>query len=693
MMRLIRNTIFLLYVAVIMLMAIASIVERQHGATYASQHIYHSVWFMLLWGMLSVLSLWYVFLRHLHRRHLVFTLHLSLIVILLGATVTHFTNKDGVVHLRLNETKNTFVDKVSGQQVTLPFALTLDKFHIDCYEGTETPSDFVSEISIGHGDQRGTIATQVSMNRIFKEDGYRFYQNSFDPDEQGSTLTVVYDPWGTTITYTGYCLFALAMMAMLFSRHETFRRLLAHPSLRIKQSVMTFLAVCTLTVMPITKAYARSVPTINKVKAERASRMPIIYNGRIAPLNTLAIDFMQKVYGKNLYKGLSPEQVIYGWTSHPEAWKDEEMILIKDHSLRSKLGVTSRYASMQQLFDKEGRYRLLPLLQQDLTSVSNPIRDLDEKVGLILMLANGTLITPLPVDVKAPKSSKIEAELIYNKIPFCKILFISSFIMAIIGFVVVYWTMAAKCQTGKNRKRKLAVSGLSLMLLVCIAFHLIGFSLHAYISGRFPLANGYETMLLMGLFIQVAAFVSHRQFVFSLPIGFLLSGLTFLVAYLGQKTPQITSLMPVLHSPILSFHVSVIMMAYALLAYMMANSLFALVVQRTIKKDQPSGWDIAIEQLTVLNRILLYPAVLLLAIGIFLGAVWANISWGTYWSWDPKEVWALITLMVYGAAFHPPLNKPEKDTGFHLFCIFSFLTVLMTYFGVNYFLGGMHSYS
>ena len=98
--------------------------------------------------------------------------------------------------------------------------------------------------------------------------------------------------------------------------------------------------------------------------------------------------------------------------------------------------------------------------------------------------------------------------------------------------------------------------------------------------------------------------------------------------------------------------------------------------------------------LMLLSRLLLYPAVFLLGLGIFVGAVWANVSWGRYWAWDPKEVWALITFMVYGLPFHThSLARFRKPKFLHIYLIVAFLTVLMTYFGVNFFLGGMHSYA
>lgn len=166
------------------------------------------------------------------------------------------------------------------------------------------------------------------------------------------------------------------------------------------------------------------------------------------------------------------------------------------------------------------------------------------------------------------------------------------------------------------------------------------------------------------------------------PFGFLLSGFVLLVSYLGQMNPQITPLVPVLVSPWLSTHVSFIMIAYAFLAFICLNGWLGLCLPREAGK------------LMVFSRILLYPSMFFLGVGIFIGAVWANVSWGRYWAWDPKEVWALITFMVYGVPFHcDSLSWLSRPKYFHLYMVLAFLTVLMTYFGVSFFLGGMHSYA
>jgi len=173
-----------------------------------------------------------------------------------------------------------------------------------------------------------------------------------------------------------------------------------------------------------------------------------------------------------------------------------------------------------------------------------------------------------------------------------------------------------------------------------------------------------------------------------MPVGLLLAGLTLMVAMMGEANPQITLLMPVLASPLLSLHVCVIMAAYSLLAFILLNALTALILLAR------KGHEEAVAQLTRMSRLMLYPALFCLAAGIFIGAIWANQSWGRYWGWDPKEVWALITMLVYSIPMHAQsIRWLQKPRWYHLYMALAFLSILMTYFGVNFFLGGMHSYA
>lgn len=222
-----------------------------------------------------------------------------------------------------------------------------------------------------------------------------------------------------------------------------------------------------------------------------------------------------------------------------------------------------------------------------------------------------------------------------------------------------------------------------------ILYLLINITLRGYISLHLPLSNGYETMQFMALCTLAISGILQRKFSLSLPFGCLIAGFAMLISMLGESAPQITLLMPVLQSPLLSIHVMIIMIAYTLLALIMMNGLTCLLLS-LVSQDKKQY----IDKLTVISRILLYPAIGCLATGIFIGAIWANVSWGRYWGWDPKEVWALITLLIYALPLHTDtLPQFRQSFFFHLFCVVAFLSVLITYFGVNFLLGGMHGYA
>ena len=186
------------------------------------------------------------------------------------------------------------------------------------------------------------------------------------------------------------------------------------------------------------------------------------------------------------------------------------------------------------------------------------------------------------------------------------------------------------------------------------------------------------------LFVALVALLIERRKAFPAVTWSWIAVLVVLlvVLYIRMLTHP---LLPVLRSPFFSLHISTIVTAYALLLGIMVVGIIALIKP----KNQPR-----LERLKSLSMAMLYPAVALLAIGIFIGAVWANVSWGNYWSWDPKEVWALITLLIYAAPLHEKLWKAfQKPLFFHIYCILAFMSVIITYFGVNLLLGGVHAYN
>ncbi len=682
-MKIIKYAIATLFVALIVLMAFATYMEQQHGTAFVAQHIYHTLWFCALWGMLTLLSVIYIINRKLNRRLPIFMLHGAFIIILIGSVITFFTGKEGKIHLRVGAAENTYLEQPTKQMLQLPFSLTLKSFQIKYYPGTDAPSDFVSTVSCQSPNDSKIVNAKISMNNILRLHGYRFYQEGFDPDHKGTTLSVNHDPWGTAVTYTGYLMLTLSMILTLISRKETFRRLLASPTLR-RGALLFVLA------MPMLTAHAADIPTINAEKAKKVARYQVVYNDRVTPLNTVAIDFLQKIYGRHSYKGLSAEQVLYGWIARPEVWKSQHFIQIKHAPLRKRLGIKNKYAAMEELFSADGKYKLMPMVheEQKHDAMGKAIRELDEKAGLILMLTSNTLFTPIAPSSPHLSDARVEAEIVYNKIPATKILFIVNLAM---GFFSFFLFMANISFERWQRARRIAQVASVGVFGASFTFALLVYALRWYVGGRVPLSNGYETMLLMAILLMAITLTMHRRFPYLLPFGFLLSGFTLLVSHLGSMNPQITPLMPVLHSPLLSIHVSVIMAAYALLALMAIQGAFALWLMRDKSSEQRCA---LIDQVTTLNRVMLYPSVFLLAIGIFLGAVWANVSWGRYWSWDPKETWALITLMAYAVPLHrQSLAFARHNKHFNIYITCAFLCVLMTFFGVNYFLGGMHAYA
>lgn len=673
--------------------AISTFVEDSCGTPFIHSYVYGAWWFRLVWAFVMLVSVWLFCRQKIWKNLPSFILHFSFVVIFFGAITTALTGKKGFFYLREGEVSSVYIDK-TGKQYNLPFQVRLDNFNIEYYSGTETPSDYVSQLTCTPFDGKKSFCTKVSMNHILTSRGFRFYQTSFDDDLKGSVFTVNYDPWGTSITYFGFILFCLGGLFTLCAPYGGFRRLLRHPLIH-KGGLLFFL----LLYVGFGAESHAALPVVKRVQADSLASRLVVYNGRVAPLNTLAKDFLQKLYGKSTYHGLSPEQVLSSWLLYPKEWGKEPIIHIKSKELRTVLKLDGKYASLTDLFEGT-RYKMQPLWLSEpnkQSKLAKSILEVDEKVGLILMLRQGTLIQPVPTGTPRPSSLKIKAELLYNQIPFSKLLFMLNITLGLAAFGIMLWRM----QNGKCEGR-LSQYCWTATLIAITLFHTFGYGLRGYVSGGWPLSNGYETMLFVALAVLLIACSLQRRFPFIRPLGLLLSGFSLLVAYLSEMNPQITPLMPVLTSPWLSYHVSFIMVSYALFAFVTLNGIFVffLLARRKslLQSDaffgQSNKLARQVEQLTLLSRLLLYPATFLLGVGIIMGAVWANISWGSYWSWDPKEVWALVAFIVYGITFHRKFfHWLSRPIAFHLYMVFAFAVVLMTYFGVNYLLTGMHSYA
>lgn len=728
-----KYTVISLAVVIILVMAAATCVENMRGADFVSANVYGTWWFVLLWAALAVISLIYMLKADLHKRLPVFFLHISFLVILAGALTTYLTSERGSLHLRKGETVTTF-KSADSTSCELGFALTLNDFDVEYYPGTDSPMDYVS-----HLDAEGT-RVDVSMNNIGRFRGFRFTQAGYDNDMLGSSLRVLYDPWGIALTYIGYALLLFSMVVLLCGRSTQllmwYRKALESNSLKAV-ALLLFLG------LPLS-AGAAEPRRIDRDVTDAFAKIAVYYNGRVCPVNTVAVDFVTKLSGKASWQDYDADEIFAGWTFNSSAWESVPMIRIKDKVAQKALGIKGQWASYDDFWNSLNVYKLKSPLEAayrdgDADMVKH-LRDADEKFNVIRMFYNGGLLRMFPytgsdgrVSWLAPGQKDVALDLPEKEWNFVRrsMDYLTESVSAsdnaraveIAGKIIDYQRVRAsqvmpselrlnleRVYNALNSSRWQVMLYLTLSLLLAICFSLgvadrrdkmFGYAIIAVmalhltvllvlrwiVSGHVPLSNGFETMQFMAWSVLVLTLLMHAKFPIVIGFGPLLASFAMLVAMIGSGSPQITPLMPVLHSPLLSVHVMVIMFSYALFAMMMLVGIQGLICYR--RRDYARS-----ESLAALSHLMLYPAVFLLTAGIFIGAVWANVSWGRYWSWDPKEVWALITMLIYMAPFHSSSIKCFRSTKFfHFYCVLAFLSVLITYFGVNFLLGGMHSYA
>ena len=499
--------------------------------------------------------------------------------------------------------------------------------------------------------------------------------------------------------------------------------------------------------------------TLPRDVANEFGNLLVYHNNRICPLQTLARDYTIKLTGKTSYKDFSAEQVLLGWFFYYDEWRNEPMIKIKGKDAQQTLGIEGKYASFNDFTSPQG-YKLTGTQGKNFSAA-------DEKYNLIMMNLTGSLLKifphnnalinwfalndNLPADMPqaewlfirksmnlvaeyiahsqydeaidlirkirkyqdtqlgtlAPSKTRITAERIYNHLNFNRPLAMALMTIGILLYVITiisnktpHWSW--------------------FILTPTVIYLLFAVVLRGYIANHFPLSNGFETMQFLALIASLMPFLTLlfrgtrkirkdsqlNNSSFLIPHSTLICGIALMVATMSELNPRITLLMPVLQSPLLSIHVMVIMISYALFALITLNAIVNLIRIKTNTQlstksspklgEVPKAEGYANSQLSILNSQFstLTIALFLLTAGIFIGAIWANVSWGRYWGWDPKEVWALITMLIYSLPLHRASLKIFQNPRFlNWYYIFAFLSVVITYFGVNFILGGMHSYA
>ena len=496
--------------------------------------------------------------------------------------------------------------------------------------------------------------------------------------------------------------------------------------------------------------------TLPRNVADEFGKLLVYHNNRICPLQTLARDYTIKLTGKTSYKDFTAEQVLLGWFFYYDEWRTEPMIKIKGKEVKDRLNIDGKYASFNDFVSPQG-YKLIGtqgknysaadekynLIMMHLTGSLMRIYPYKSQQSTVdsqqtdnssLLIPHSSLIwfalnDQLPnkmseaeqlfihksmslvaeyltnkeyaqainlirqiriyqdhqLGVLAPSNTKLIAERIYNHLNYNRLLAIILMTLGIISYILTI--------TKPNLYKSLLIPHSSFLILIAL-YLTLSITLRGYIAGHFPLSNGFETMQFLALIASlIPLFCKSTEYrvqstdksshttsnsSFLIPHSSLICGVALMVATMSELNPRITLLMPVLQSPLLSIHVMVIMISYALFALLALNSIVNLIRHET----QDTRYE------------MLYWGLFLLTAGIFIGAIWANMSWGRYWGWDPKEVWALITMLIYSLPLHRaslPIFRNERFLNWYF--VLAFLSVIITYFGVNFVLGGLHSYA
>ncbi len=686
-------------------MIAATVVEKYCGSEAAAMWIYHSPLTLALWGALLISAAAYIVRRRKAMTPGALLLHAAFAVILAGAALTHFAGVSGSLTLYAGDPPVAVFTDSHGAEHSLPFDIRLADCEIHYYPGTTAPYDFVSLLVF----DGGACQASVSMNHVAEYRGYRFFQTGISDDS--STLSVQHDPAGIALTYCGYALLFVAMLALALRRRRPRAR---------RAAVAVIAAVASLSLPAVAFAAEHLPRTPDRAVAMRLGSLMVCYNGRITPVSVMARDFCLKVHGSASYRGLCPEEVLAGWLFFYDEWKREPFVRVNGDEVQRAIGINGRYAALSDFYDYRG-YKLQHC------DPSPAVMQAHERTGLISAVCTGAAFKIYPVGSGewvswvsarpaemslddwrfvrgsmefvareiahnrhssawhalgamrerqrlmagdyAPSPGRIAAELLYVRHVSILPIAIVAFFGAIVGIIA------------SRRRRWLARAERFVAALVFVAIAAV-VALRCYISGAVPLSNGYETMLAISLCAAgFAALVGRASASLLRPVCMMVSAVVLIVAYMSSRNPAITPLTPVLSSPLLCVHVALVMAAYTLLAIIAANAAAAL-----CRSHAADRYDI--------NVRLLSPAVLLLAAGIFTGAIWANQSWGRYWGWDPKETWALITMMVYALPLHRrTFTWLQRPRCLNIYLLLAFASVIITYVGVNYILGGLHSYA
>ena len=288
-----------------------------------------------------------------------------------------------------------------------------------------------------------------------------------------------------------------------------------------------------------------------------------------------------------------------------------------------------------------------------------------------------------------PSDEKIDLEIAYNKYDVFKKLYSYYMYIGTLMFLLVIF------QIFKNNKTvNFLIKACAVIIIGLFLMHTGGLIARWIVSGHAPWSNAYESMIYVGWATMLFGLLFGRKSSMTIAATAFLTAFILMVAHWNWMDPEIANLQPVLNSYWLMIHVAIIVASYGPFALGMILGLIALILMALTTEKNKTKIDLMIKEITIINEMSLTVGLVMLAIGNFLGGQWANESWGRYWGWDPKETWALISIMIYAFVLHLRLvpGLRSKFT-FNLLSVAAFASILMTYFGVNFYLSGLHSYA
>jgi cytochrome c-type biogenesis protein CcsB len=500
------------------------------------------------------------------------------------------------------------------------------------------------------------------------------------------------------------------------------------------------------------------IPVVDEQLANDFGRLLVqSHDGRLKPVNTLSSEVLRKIAYKSEMFGMNADQIFLDMFSQPLYWQQVAMIKVNHPQLKKFLGIEGKYASYMDFIDmSKGTYKLGDIVQTAYAKkpakrgmFDKEVIKVDERLNISYMVYMGEFlkILPSPTDPYAtwlsptshlhgfnaedsvflatvipgfvsavndgnlmlakellsgisayqkkfgavilPSESKTEMEITYNRMMIFnnlgKIYGLLGLIMIVLVFVNLF----------RNSKTLNAIiKGIVVLVIVGFVFQTAGLAIRWYISGHAPWSDGYESLIYIAWVTLLAGLAFSKRSNMTIAATTILTSIILMVAHLSWMDPEVTNLVPVLKSYWLTIHVSIITASYGFLALGMLLGFINLLLMLFKNKNNMEMIDLRIKELTTINERAMTIGLYMLTIGTFLGGVWANESWGRYWGWDPKETWALVSVLLYAFILHMRFIPGLKGNyAFNFASLIGYFSILMTYFGVNYYLSGLHSYA